>query len=280
MDNKSRLNNPKRYNQIGMFIRQFVEILIIVILIGFLPYIFGKTIWDLLELLVIPIVLAVIAFLFNRSERKAGDRIANEGQQESALQAYLDQMTELLLEYNLCNLSSDSRETNDTVRNIARARTLTVLRRLNGERKGLIIRFLYQSNLIQKGRPHIDLSGADLSNADLSGTDLGENRDRTFMSYLTLSEDHLAGVNLTNANLTEAKLSEANLVMANLTQANMTAANLIFADMRCTTLTGACIQDANLMGSNLSSATGLTQNQLQKASSIKGVILPDGSKVE
>src|SRR5579864_8261349 len=36
----------------------------------------GKTLWDWLQLLIIPLALAVIAFLFNRSERKNEQRVA------------------------------------------------------------------------------------------------------------------------------------------------------------------------------------------------------------
>ena len=78
-----------------------IEILIIAFLLGILPYLLGKSIWDLFELLIIPTVLAVIAFLFSQAERKTERQIADDGQQEGAFQAYLGQMTELLLEKGL-----------------------------------------------------------------------------------------------------------------------------------------------------------------------------------
>src|SRR6266568_9281838 len=57
----------------------------------------GKTLWDWMQLLFIPLVLAVIAIFFNRAERKNEQAIATDNQQEAALQAYLDKMSELLL---------------------------------------------------------------------------------------------------------------------------------------------------------------------------------------
>ena len=71
-----------------------------------------KTLWDWMELLVIPLVLAIGAFYLERSERAvdrktADDRaklereLATDRQQEAALQAYLDRMAELLLKENL-----------------------------------------------------------------------------------------------------------------------------------------------------------------------------------
>src|SRR5437763_602783 len=56
-----------------------------------------KTLWDWFQLLIIPLVLAVIAISFNRVERKNEKAIALGNQRETALQTYLDKMSELLL---------------------------------------------------------------------------------------------------------------------------------------------------------------------------------------
>jgi uncharacterized protein YjbI with pentapeptide repeats len=50
---------------------------------------------------------------------------------------------------------------------VARARTLTVLPRLEGDRKARVVQFLYESGLIAKNRPIVAMSGADLSGANL-----------------------------------------------------------------------------------------------------------------
>ncbi len=70
-----------------------------------------------------------------------------------------------------------SSEEDSEVRTLARARTQTVLGRLNSRRKGSVVQFLYEADLIKKGDPVVSLSavrlrGADLSGADLSGADL------------------------------------------------------------------------------------------------------------
>ncbi len=54
-----------------------------------------------------------------------------------------------------------------------------MLRRLNGDRKGALLRFLHEAKLIHKDRRVINLSGAylretDLSNADLSMADMSK----------------------------------------------------------------------------------------------------------
>src|SRR5260221_6807826 len=150
----------------------------------------GKTLWDWLQLLIIPVVLAVGGYVINltisrgeqeatrqraQSEREAADKraeterkIASDNQREAALQAYINEMSELLLHENLRESSPEDEE----VRKIARVRTLTVLRRLDAERKGSVLEFLHESGLIDKDKRIIDLTLADLSHADLSHVDL------------------------------------------------------------------------------------------------------------
>ena len=54
----------------------------------------------------------------------------------------------------------------------ARANTLTVLSRLDGVRKARVLRFLYESDLINRNRCVIELRAADLSGVDLSEANL------------------------------------------------------------------------------------------------------------
>src|SRR5258708_5165957 len=129
----------------------------------------GKTLWDWMQLLFIPVVLAVAGFWFNHRERKAAEKradnerkaaerraeaeqeieqqraksardIAEGNQQEAALQEYINKMSELLLHENLRKSKPE-----EEVRKIARVRTLTVLPRLNGDRKRSVLEFLYEA---------------------------------------------------------------------------------------------------------------------------------------
>jgi Pentapeptide repeats (8 copies) len=145
----------------------------------------AKTLWDWMQLLIIPVVLALAAFLFNfattRTEREIATQryqhdqeMAADKQKEELLQTYLDRMSELLLNNHL-RTSTDPK---DEVRYIARARTLTVLSRLDSSRKRSLLQFLHESDLISTKEGSIiqlkgaDLSGANLSHADLSGANL------------------------------------------------------------------------------------------------------------
>src|SRR5260370_33878544 len=111
----------------------------------------GKTLWDLLQLLIVPIVLAIVAFLFNLATtrnaqkttqwRDQTDRaIAVDNQRETELQAYLHQMSELLFERHL-----RESQLQEELRTIARARRLTVLPRLDTNSKVSVIQFLYEA---------------------------------------------------------------------------------------------------------------------------------------
>jgi hypothetical protein len=138
----------------------------------------GKTLWDWLQLLIIPAVLAVAGYVFtlttSQNERRAIEQrsktehdIATDNQRETALQDYINKLSELLLEKKL-----RKSQLGEEVRNIARIRTLTVLLRLDDKRKGSILLFLYESGLIEKHDSIINLSGADMFAADLGAADL------------------------------------------------------------------------------------------------------------
>jgi hypothetical protein len=88
----------------------------------------GKTVWDWPQLLIVPAVIAAGGYWFNHQQRKRGLEIANQRAQDDVLQAYLDQVTELLLKENVHELLSD-----DRIRELIHARTLHVLERLDLE---------------------------------------------------------------------------------------------------------------------------------------------------
>ena len=234
----------------------------------------GKTLWDLLGLLIVPLVIlgatGVLNYFETERENKRAEalRIAEvnradalrkadieradallEAERERAqtqqqieddrvrqnvLQSYIQGMTQLLLDKGLVTSVPDQ-----PIRDIARSSTLTAVRQLDADRKGILLQFLSESNLIEID-PIIHLSGANLTNANLSGANL--------------SNTNLSGANLTNANLSGAKpgntnLSNTNLSNTILTNADLSDANLFNADLR-----GAKLRDADLSRADLSDA--------------------------
>ncbi|HEY6285080.1 MAG TPA: pentapeptide repeat-containing protein [Ktedonobacteraceae bacterium] len=256
----------------------------------------GKTLWDWMQLLFIPVVLAIAGFWFNHRERKAAElraeaereieqwranaerEIALDNQREEALQAYLDKMSELLLHEKLLESQSGAEE-----RNIAFARTVTMLYTLDARRTAIVIRFLSKTELIaictnsdlhaidlhQVNLIQIDLNGVNLVGANLNGADL---RDSD-LSRAFLNDANLSGTNLSKADLQRADLRGADLHDANLYAVNLHLANLIEANLRKADLHDADLSDAYLACADLSRAI-VSSEQLEKAKSLKGATMP------
>jgi len=228
----------------------------------------GKTLWDWLELLIIPIALAGGAIWFSSEERKSERKIALEQRQEDTLQAYFDRIENLMLRDNLCKSAQG-----DDVRNVARARTLTVLRNLDDFRRGVVLRFLYESGLIEGKDSILRLDGGDLSNVFLPHLNLNEiNLEGTILMQAFIPWAKLNGARLRKAILIGARLRETELKNSDLCEADLWDGMLAGAD-----LTGANLEGTNLQGANLYKAK-VTKEQLSKARSLKGAVLPDGTK--
>lgn len=270
-----------------------------------------KTLWDWMELLVIPVVLAVGAFYLNRSERTverqiaerrikedrqlAEDRanlereIVTDRQQEAALQAYLDRMADLLLHEKLRTTESEE------IRDIARIRTLTVLRGLDATRKAMALHFLHEAELISRRNPVVSLKGADLRHAKLKAADL-RGADLSYANFYNanLFDADLSGADLNNAvfndailfntnlngtNLSSTYLNRADLRSSNLVGANLSGAYLDETDLRGSVLSDTDLSEACLAGANLAGAK-IPKDRLIKAKSLEGATMPDGTKHE
>ena len=83
--------------------------------------------------------------------------------QAVALQTYLDQMSDLMIDRRLRATDPDSDE-----RGLAQARTLTILLALGSDRKRHPLKLVAQLHLIDKGNPIIKLPRADLNEANLA----------------------------------------------------------------------------------------------------------------
>ncbi|MCA9926359.1 MAG: pentapeptide repeat-containing protein [Anaerolineales bacterium] len=257
-----------------------------------------RTFWDWLDLLIVPLILALGAWWLNRSqkafenqaqfERLKQDReIAQDRQQQALLDGYFDRMTDLIL-----NKALKDSEEGAEIRNIARTHTLSVLRNLDGKRKGQVLRFLNETGLIHKSDqdgppPTIPLYAAELRGADLIMVPL---RELYSVSHWTpelitrlIKEDydkyppgttktwsanlhncafkdtdfsHAAFIltDLSGADFDEANLNGAILALASLWLANLRYASLRGADLRRANLFGAEMHGVDLLDANLEGA--------------------------
>jgi uncharacterized protein YjbI with pentapeptide repeats len=202
-----------------------------------------RTLWDWLALLIVPAVLAVGGCLLTERQR-ALDRelstqqaqtdreLADERRQNDTLQAYLDGMSQLLTDKERPLHMAQS---GDSLRTVARARTLTVLGRLDSGRKRSILEFLFESELIYKEHILLDEGG------------LIERRH----NIVSLRQADLRDADLYRGNLREANLGYANLSSADLSSADLRDGDLRDADLRDADLKEANLRDANLYGAVL-----------------------------
>jgi Pentapeptide repeats (8 copies) len=225
----------------------------------------GKTVWDWMDLLIVPLALVVIGLLFSmlqdarqqalenqrqeqalaiENKRAEAEReLAEQRAQDEALQSYLDQMSQLMLERKLLEA-----EPGDPVYTLAQARTSTAILRLDAEHKASVIRFLSDAGLTTSGEVSINI---------------------------------LSGIALNGADLRNVSLSDLDLSNAFLLDANLRDAILFNADLSGAWLRGAYLSGADLIGADLSGAVGFTNEELeQQAKTLKGATMPNGQKYE
>jgi hypothetical protein len=257
----------------------------------------GMTVRNWLELLVVPLVLLGIGLLFqiqqNGVEKRrleAAQHIEEQRAQDEALQTYLEQMGQMLLDKD--RPLRQSKE-GDEVQLLARARTVTILRRLDSARNRDILQFLREARLVPSNRydiqEHIvkldasnlseaNLKGANLDSFSLQGTDLsGADLRDAYLAWSFLHNAKLNGANLRGANLhgdPDQSGDDADLSDADLSDANLREADLSYDNLSSANLQGANLTDAVLRGANLSNAK-VTSEQLAEAKSLEGATMPD-----
>ena len=214
----------------------------------------GKTVWDFLQLLIVPLMLVAIGSVFSlqqdaRQQRiedqraQAERELAEQRAQDEALQAYLDQMSQLILERKLLEA-----EPGDPVHTLAQARTSTVILRLDAEHNESVTRFLFNSGLAVRSNERV---GVEYLRPPLPGVPVRSEASARLLSRIALPHATLSG----------AKLFSADLILAD--------------------LTGADLRGADLSGADLSGAEGITNEELDgQADSLKGATMPNGQKYE
>jgi uncharacterized protein YjbI with pentapeptide repeats len=230
----------------------------------------GKTLWDWLQIMgiiAIPVVVTIVTLWFSvqqnhdfqlaQAQHQNDLRIAQDQQQQATLETYLDQMSGLLLDKNLSRSGAGSE-----VQALARARTETALRILDPTRKGLLLLFLYEAHLIDRGGPKVNLSGLHLNQLRLNNVDLhGADLSRAFLDGADLSFTDLSGADLSYTDFDDADLRGVRLPNANLSYAVLRRTNLSckidpeFQVLRCADLSNANLEGADLSGATMPDGT-------------------------
>ena len=245
-----------------------------------------RRVWPLLNsTFTIFLLGTVVLGLFTRylDERRKDEeqRIALESQRTALLEGYFDRMERQIDRLVSLDPSNKAYEVEKkAVRANVRGRTLALLPQLDAERKGLVIDFLYGSDLLlllndllrDADLREADLNGRILSGADLSGANLRQaNLSRADLSNTNLSGADLRGADLSFANLFSAKTDSKTqidpkwqLVLEivtygaegrdDLKKVDLSRANLSFVNLHKADLSEANLSEADLSSANLSSA--------------------------
>jgi uncharacterized protein YjbI with pentapeptide repeats len=250
----------------------------------------GKTVWDWLQLLIVPLVLALVGVVFTVQQDARQQQIQDQNAQDATLQTYLEQMNQLMLEKDL----RDS-DVNSEVRTLARAQTLTVLEQLDPEHRSQVLRFLMEAQLVQ-GEKEMDISHPrdtdpiiSLRQANLEGVDVvGARLEAADLQMANLSNTRLIGASFQGANMVNVNMSEADVsggaagahAGAFFYDADLTDADLSYANLsNASGLKANHLERADLSYANLTDASGLKAERLvQEHVFLKGTIMPDGTR--
>lgn len=198
-----------------------------------------KLLWDWLELLIVPIVLTLLGLLFNYTQKRTEIEIASKKEihereieddknQEATLRQYLEQMNDLVFNKGLTSPTPTA-----NVLGIARIITLTTLRRINSERAGVILRYLYEAKLLDADDLKVDISGIRLRKIKL-----WKQIDKINFQGVEFHESDFTGCELSNCNLNNSKFYRCNFRNANLINSSVEKTEFTMSDLTRANLSG------------------------------------------
>jgi uncharacterized protein YjbI with pentapeptide repeats len=202
------------------------------------------------------IALIVGVFQFKSQQETNASQALNQ-QRQVTLDNYLNDISALVLSHGLSGSKPER-----AVKALAVARTDTAVRNLDGARRGILIRYLWEAGLIRGKSPVVylhkaDLDGAFFKNAYLYDANLGTD----FLAGANFYGADLHGADLTWADLSKANLSKVNLGCITTNQFDVSVTILAqarttsCADLKHANLSDTDLQGADLVGANLSRAS-------------------------
>lgn len=234
----------------------------------------GKSVWDLIQLLIVPLMLAVVAYMFNSTQAQREQDLAERRNQEEVLQTFIHNMSELILNHDLAHAGQKS-----PTGILARTMVRTSVYRVSPAKKAAMVRFLKEAGLIEGPDAVVSLAGCDFREARLGKMNLtSTNLANANLMHAVLREASASRANFTEANLTGADLEGADLRESKFVRANLAAANLSAANLEGGKLAKADLREAKLAGANL--RADLSGTRLEGARFDEGTIWPDGFHAE
>ena len=206
-----------------------------------------KSFWDWLQLLIVPLMLALGAFYLSSAADFRDSQIAQERKQQEILTDYFSKMQDLIVETKKIKETSGYKESHPKDQEVmllpefsstAQALTLSVLEQLDGKRKGKVITYLAESQLITitvdnnkpSTQPEIKLDGANLDDIELGNNgqrnSLNE-KEMTIMDKIKIKNANMKRANLSGLQLLDSDISGSNLENATLKNVEFTGSIMI-----------------------------------------------------
>ena len=212
-----------------------------------------KTLWNWLELLIVPLALAGIGLSVNARDNRQQRQRADADQALAATLAARTRSTPISHRCPSCcaETGSSGRPPGSEVAVLARTLTLTALRRLDGARKGEVVRFLAEARLVRSPRPIIDLRDADLTHVALRDARL----DNVSAANADIRAADFSGAQLEDASFAGADLRRARFVASDLRRSDFSRGDLRGADFPDAWIFSVSFAKSCLTGTNFRGAT-------------------------
>jgi uncharacterized protein YjbI with pentapeptide repeats len=238
-------------------------------------------------------MLALGAFYLNSAADFRDYQIAQEQKHQEILTDYFSKMQDLIVETKKIKETSGYKESHPKdkeanllpeFRSTAQALTLSVLEQLDGKRKGKVIIYLAESQLITvdnnkpSTEPEINLYGANLKGMVLNDVDRVETVDkkplRVAINGADMTDSTIKNVRLfEGSRLRESDFSQANLTDVYLTGADMQGAKFIKSQMTNVDLSNTNLTSANFDNVETTKITISPDTKLNDACATEGEIV-------
>ncbi|MCA9941861.1 MAG: pentapeptide repeat-containing protein [Ardenticatenaceae bacterium] len=175
-----------------------------------------KTVWDILEVIILPAVVALVIFHLDKRDKNVKQQIANEERRQIALTGFIDRVSDLVLNHFEGQRLEENRNAKQ-IYNMLRAWLTEIVKDLDGVRKGQLVQLLHGFEL---------LSSMQYEENDNENNELKAILDGVDFSGVILKSAKLEEIDLLNASMEDADLKDVELRNSQFKNTNLSRANL------------------------------------------------------
>ncbi len=209
-----------------------------------------KTLWDWLELLIIPLVIFGLGYILNSNLKTRDEINTSNNRRDELLRNYFS-------EYSKLPQNFPDEEFFQFSVNILKAQTMSLLPRLDGERKGFLLQFLVESGLLNLQNTRLQLSRADFSGLNFDYIDIrdvnlhGNNFENSVIDKLTIHDSNFGSGFYRNVSFLGGTFYNTNFEYANFVNANLYQAKFIKCEVGIANFTKAFLRKSSFRNSRV-----------------------------